>query len=175
MRFQLPSWSTSWHYVYKKIKLKNTSNFAPLKSNENSTISQLPWIADKISRREGLLNTLTFYIIVYCFGQPFSFLTFPVCFCNTESVSEIFFSSLNPFWIRSGNLKEQVHKAFCFKNYTDLSLFVNCLAFNLKFQKFFSVTRKFFITACQNNFGKQNTTFSLGAGVDIDPPSWKIL
>ena len=68
------------------------------------------------------------------------------------------------------NLLEQVKKAFCLKNWFDLSLFeyLNCSSdlkfcnfssFSLAFQKFFSIKRTFFLTVGQNFFWDKTLIF----------------
>ena len=49
------------------------------------------------------------------------FLTFPVGFLNPNHFSNLNYNCSNALDLR--NLQEQVKKAFCFKNCTDLSLF----------------------------------------------------
>ena len=63
------------------------------------------------------------------------------------------------------NLQEQVKKAFCYQKNSDISLFeLNCSSdlkvfqtpnFSRKFQKFFLITRIFFLTLGQHNFGNK--------------------
>ena len=62
------------------------------------------------------------------------------------------------------NLQEQVKKAFCFKNWSDLDFtvqinFANSQAFSVEFQKFFFITRTIFIHNRLGKFWKQNTIF----------------
>ena len=57
------------------------------------------------------------------------------------------------------NLQEQVKKAFCYQKFFWLR--INCSsdlkfsAFSFEFQKFFSISRGFFFTVGQNNFGNK--------------------
>ena len=58
------------------------------------------------------------------------------------------------------NLQEQVKKAFCFKNWSDLSLFrINCSSYlySRLNQKFFSINGTIFSHSKSEQFWKQNT------------------
>ena len=88
-----------------------------------------------------------------------SFLTFPACFYIPIIFSNLKSNCSNLSYLR--NLQEQVKKAFCYKNCSDLSPFEWILqfckfsAFSLKFQKLSRSLEQFFLSVGQNNFGNK--------------------
>ena len=92
-----------------------------------------------------------------------NFLTFFCRFLNRNMFSNLNHDFSNKLYLR--NAQEQVKKAFCFKNWFNLSLFeyLNCSS-DLKFCNFsaFSLTfQNFFFTVDQNNFWHKITNFML--------------